>query len=58
MGHTSQCFRITERLPATDLRERKAPEDRFAKSKGSLVAEYAVDFQLGSFSYAALGSTV
>ena len=58
MDYTSQCFRITEKLPATDLRERKAPEDSFAEPKGSLVVEYAVDFPLDLFSYAALGSTM
>ena len=47
-----------EKLPATDLREREAPEDSFAEPKGSLVVEYAVDFPLDLFSYAALGLTM
>ena len=58
MFHTSQCFRIAERPPATALRGGKASEDSFTKFMANLVAEYAVDFQFDLFSYAALGSTV
>lgn len=42
-GHTSQCFRIAERPPATDLRGGKASEDSLTVLMASLVVEYAVD---------------
>ena len=58
MDHTSQWSRIAERLPATDLRGGKTSEDSFTMLIPNLVAEYAVDFQLDSSLYDALGSTV
>ena len=57
-GCTSQCFRMAERPPATDLRGGKASEDSFTIWMASLVVEYALDFQFDFFSYAALGSTM
>jgi hypothetical protein len=56
MDSTSQCFRMAERPATTDLRGGKTSEDSFTMLMASLVAEYAVDFQLGLFSYAAVGS--
>ena len=53
MDCTSQCCKMAERPPATDLRGGKASEDSFTILIANLVVEYAVDFQLDSSSSAA-----
>ena len=58
MDRTSQCFRMAERPPATDLRGGKTSEDSFTIWIASLVVEYAVDFRLDLFLDVALGSAV
>jgi len=58
MDHTSQCFRMAERPPATDLRGGKTSEDSFTIWMASLVAEYAVDFRLDLLLGAVPRSTV
>jgi len=58
MDRTSQCFRMAERPPATDLRGGKTSEDSFTICIANLVVEYAVDFRLDLFLDVALGSTV
>jgi hypothetical protein len=55
---TSQCCRMAEKPPATDLSGGKTSEDSFTILMANLVAEYVVDFQLDLFSCAALGSVV
>jgi len=49
MNRTSQCLRIAERPPATDLRGGKASEDSFIIWMANLVVEYAVNFRLDLF---------
>ena len=58
MDRTSQCFRMAERPPATDLRGGKTSEDSFTIWIANLVVEYAVDFRLDLFLDVALGSAV
>jgi hypothetical protein len=57
MDCTSQCCRMAERPPATDLSGGKASEDSFTRLMANLVVEYAVDFQSDLLSCAAVGST-
>ena len=49
---------MAERPPTTDLRGGKASEDSFTTLMANLVVLYAVDFQLGLFSYVSLESAV
>ena len=58
MGHTSQCLRIAESPPATDLRGGKASEDSFTRLMASLVVAYTVEPQFDLLSYPGLGSIV
>jgi hypothetical protein len=58
MDCTSQCCRMAERPPTTDLRGGKASEDSFTRLMANFVVEYAVDFQFDSSSCTALGSVV
>jgi hypothetical protein len=58
MDNTSQCFRIAERPPMTDLSGGQTSEDSFTISMANFVVAYAVDFQLDLFSCATLGSVV
>jgi len=58
MDRTSQCLRIAERPPATDLRGGKASEDSFTIWMANLVVEYAVDFRLDLFLDAGPASAV
>jgi hypothetical protein len=58
MDCTSQCSRMVERPPATDLSGGKTSEDPFTRLMANLVVEYAVDFQFDSFSWAALDLVV
>jgi hypothetical protein len=58
MDRTSQCSRMAERPPTTDLSGGKASEDSFTRLMANLVVEYAVDFQFDSFSCVAFGSVV
>lgn len=52
--HTSQCSRMAERPPTTDLSGGKASADSFTRLMANLVVEYAVDFQFDTFSSVAL----
>jgi hypothetical protein len=58
MDCTSQCSRIAERPPTTDLSGGKTSEDSFTRLMANLVVEYAVDFQFDSFSWASLDLVV
>jgi hypothetical protein len=55
---TSQCCRMAERPPATDLSGGKTSEDSFIILMANFAAEYAVDIQFELFSCAAVGSTM
>ena len=58
MHCTSQCFKIAERPPTTDLRGGKASEDSFTKLMANLVAAYVVvESQPDVFSDAVLEPT-
>ena len=58
MDHTSQCLRMAERPPTTDLRGGNTDADSFTRCMANLVVEYAVDFQTDLFSGGTRGSTV
>jgi hypothetical protein len=55
---TSQCSKIAERPPTTDLSGGNTPEDSFTRLMANLVVEYAVDFQFDPLLCATLGSVV